>query len=337
MTRFPFPYPLVVAPVAEIERARCENLRWFHEQGLLDGTDSAPRYERWNVALLAGLMYPHARGADLVLATHVLGLLFLIDDRFETRLGLDPPRAGRVCDELLAATRPLHDPGGARTPLATAAGRLWDRARTGMPGEWCVRAALAWQEFAAAPAFEAYYRRAGAPAPWELFRILRRFSGGADFLICLAERVEHYTVPALVHHSPQIQRMLLIAAEVPVFTNDANSLDKEGDREVNNLVTATRHYQGLSTDRAIGHVRAVVARHVAEFAVLTDSLYLLCDGLGLDAEQRQGVGRYVGSMQYMMRGYHEWELRTARYLDAQRRAATDPPAPGAGAQDPAEP
>jgi pentalenene synthase/avermitilol synthase len=324
MTRFSFPYARVVAPAAEIEWAQRDNLRWFGEQGLLDEPATAGRYERWYVALLAGLMYPHARGTDLALATHVLGLLFLIDDEFESPLGVEPWRAVRVCEELMGAVRPPSEPAQSGPPLVRVARLLWLSARIGMPPPWCGRTAQAWEAFAGAPAIEAFHRRAGTAAPWESFRILRRFSGGADLLIGMAERVEHYTMPALLYHSPQIQRMLRIATEVPVFTNDANSLEKERHVEVNNLVTAARQYHGLSAEQAIGHVVDVVSRAVQEFAELETSLSVLCRGLALSAPEQHGVDRYVESMRHMMRGYHEWELRTARYLDAR---TSDPPGP----------
>ncbi|WP_330328803.1 hypothetical protein OHS33_02970 [Streptomyces sp. NBC_00536] len=113
-------------------------------------------------------------------------------------------------------------------------------------------------------------------------------------------------------------RVVAPAAEMRRFSGGADYLEKEGGDEVNNLVTAARHYRGLPTDQAIEHVVGVVARHVDEFAVLEDSLRGLRTTLGLTAAEQRGVERYVESMHHMMRGYHEWELSTARYLDHQR-------------------
>lgn len=152
MTRFPFPYPRVVAPAAEIEWAQRDNPRWFGEQGLLDDPATAGRCERWGVALLAGLMYPHARGPDLALATHVPGLMF--DHEFDSPLGVQPPRAVRMCEDMTRVVSPSTERHVSGSPLVRVARSLWESACGGMPPQWWTRTAPAWEAFAGAPALD---------------------------------------------------------------------------------------------------------------------------------------------------------------------------------------
>lgn len=318
LTRFLFPFPRRVAPDEEITTAQLASIRWLQDNGLLADAETTSWYDRWEVARLAGLMYPEARGSELLLATKILGTVFLLDDQFDGELATRPDAVVPVIGPLINLVHAPLASAHTQVPLYRAAAELWGEAADPMSLSWRSRTAGCWEQFIVAYAHEAHCRKVGTPPPWNVFRILRRFSGVTGFLLNLAERVEKYEIPELVHWSPQIQWLQMIAVEVPVFTNDPNSLDKEGEDEVNNLVVALRHYNDCDQNTAIAELARIVNHHLREFSDTAHTLSTVWSDLGLTETQQEAAARYIHSMGHIMRGYHEWEVSTARYAEPRR-------------------
>ncbi|GHG62631.1 hypothetical protein [Streptomyces griseocarneus] len=82
--------------------------------------------------------------------------------------------------------------------------------------------------------------------------------------------------------------------------------------------------QGVSEQRAIGHITAMAREHVERFLNLEHSIPALCRELRLNPGQTGHEHRYTEGMRHWMRDCYDWESATARYRADSRLPASGP-------------
>jgi len=289
------------------------NLDWLRTHGMLRNEDAENHYTRWDVTDLAARSYPDATAEDLALAVDLDAFFFLFDDQFDGPLGHDPATAAAVCDRLIGVLHNASSP-DPHSPVEAAFADLWARCTTGMSPRWRGRAAYNWEWYFASHPNEAAGRGATLIPDRESYLVLRRGTAATETVIDMIERLGHFEVPPSAFHSPQLRLMRQLAADVPSFSNDIFSYDKEAPRgDVYNLLVVLGEEQHCSVDKAAVIVRDEAQHMVERFAELASQTPLLCEALALDDTQRASVERYTDGLACWLRGYLDWERTTLRY------------------------
>ncbi|MDI1463437.1 terpene synthase family protein [Catellatospora sp. KI3] len=312
---FDLPFPLRSS--RHLDTASARNLDWVRERQLVDGPEAMAWYASWDMAGLAAYGYPHARDADeLTLCADAMAFFFLFDDQFDGPLGRRPDEVARTCQLFIDA---VHDPrpSGPGSHCLRAFRELWDRSLDGAAAGWKARAAHEWEYYFATYAHEAINRCRGLPTDLERFLEVRRGMSGTGVPVSLGERAARIDVPPAAFHSPQLRIMRTITVDVTLMCNDVYSLEKEAARgDMDNFVLVVEHENALSRAEAVERTRRVVAERCARFQQLAEEVPEMCTVLGLTVAEQDTVRVYAEIMAAWIRGYHEWETRTLRYLTA---------------------
>ena len=307
--------------------AGAHNLTWLREYELLGGKDDTQRYVRWNVPDLTARSFPDASYEDLCLATDLFSFYFLFDDQFDGALGVRPREVARACEPLIAIAH--GDYAAAKeSPYTACFADVWRRSSERMSSRWRARAAYNWEWYFAAHPNEALGRSAARVPDRDSYLMLRRGTGGMetvlDMLECFADEV-----PAEAFHSPQLRLMRQLASDVPTFSNDVHSLDKEAPHgDVNNLVMVLQQQRQCGRDEACAAVLAEAQWMIDQYSRLATEIPELCTRLGLGSHQRRAVERYADGLASWLSGYLDWESLTERYHPIER---TPEPPGGEGA------
>lgn len=326
----PFPRPRAHP---EAERARARHLDWVGSLGLVRGSAALDRYRDWRLTDLAGYAYPDAHGADLDLATDSVCLGFPLDDHFDGPLGDQPDQVAALVTELAAipyrrpGARPMLD-----VPLAHAYADVWRRTAEGMPAEWRHRAAGNLVRFFQSYVQEARNRARGGPLDEADYLKLRRTAVGVQPCFDLIERVYGLRLPAHLYWTREVQTLIRCAGDVIFLCNDVHSAEREEARgEPHNLVLIRERARGCGRRAALEQVCSLVDSRVRSFLQLAERLPRVCAELGLGAESRREIGRYVQGLSTWMAANQEWGPRSGRYAaaDVIRQAA----GPHAGAPE----
>ncbi|MFF9978697.1 terpene synthase family protein [Streptomyces erythrochromogenes] len=319
---FHLPFPVSCSP--DLEGARRRNLAWVRQVGLVGEGRSAEWYASWDMPRLAALGFPYAQGGMLDLCADAMALFFVFDDQFDGPLGRAPARAAAVCQKMIDILHgaPLGrdtDAGTGADACAVAFADIWARSTDGAHPGWVARVAHEWEYYFAAQAHEAIGRLRGTPADMETYLHVRRGIAGTDLPLSLGERAAAVTVPAAAFHSPQLRIMRQAAIDVTLMCNDVYSLEKEEARgDMDNLVLVAEHARRCTREEAVAEAGAEVRRRVVRFQELALQVPGLCALLGLTARETVAVDGYVELMALWMSGYHAWQTRTHRYIDAPR-------------------
>jgi hypothetical protein len=291
------------------------NLDWNRQHGLLEGPVDADVYRRWGVADLTARSFPEATLDQLVLATDLFGFYFLFDDQFDGALGLRPAAVAQACEPMIAIAH--GDSRAAKeSVLAAAFADLWERSSRSMSPRWRARAATDWEYYFAAHPSEALGRVLGSVPSRDAYLALRRGTGGTETVLDMLE-VFAEEVPARAYHAPPLRILRQLAADIPTFSNDVESFDKEepyGD--VNNLVVVLQHERQCSRREAAAAVLAEAQWMVDHFARLVADVPALCAALRLDPHETRAVARYTTGLTDWLTGYLVWESTTARYHES---------------------
>lgn len=313
-----FHLPFPVALSADVEGARERNLSWVAATGLVGEGRSLEWYASWDMARLAALGFPYARGPALDLCTDAMAFFFVFDDQFDGALGRDPARAAAVCRQMIDLVHGARPARGVDA-CAAAFADIWTRCTDGADRGWVARCAHEWEYYFAAQAHEAIGRLRGTPGDMETYLQVRRGIAGTDLPLSLGERAAGITVPAAAFHSPQLRIMRQAATDVTFMCNDVYSLEKEEARnDMDNLVLVIEHEHGCTREEAVEQAREEVRRRVERFLELAPQLPGLYSRLGLSGQERAAAGTYVEIMGAWMSGYHTWQTQTHRYTRAPR-------------------
>ncbi|MEV2254511.1 terpene cyclase [Streptomyces sp. NPDC050147] len=324
-----FDIPLPARYNPHHDQAERHNLEWLRHHRMLVDSKAVALYRSWELADLAARCWPECKVDDLALTVDAKSFYFLFDDQFDGPQGQDPASVAAVCQELIDIAQ--QDPAAApRSPVATAFADLWARSREGMSRSWVTRTAHDWERYFASYPHEAVKRCAGVVPTMDDYLTIRRSSAATESVTDMVERLNRIEVPPIAFHSPELQLMRQIAADVPFMCNDVYSYEKETARgDVYNLVTVLCRERRYSVAQATEEIKAMVAERVRRFLQLRAQVPNMLHELGLSDMQLRYVGRYMTGLGDWLRGHNDWMTATIRY-----RTGGSPPPDQPGHLDP---
>ncbi len=307
------PYPPRISP--DTPQARVRNVEWLTRNGLLTTQDNVDRYLEWDMAQLAGRLFPDAYGEDLDLGVLEQTFFFFLDDIFDGDVGKDPAQADALCHYLVAMVRP---PGGSAPvrppfPLAGVLSEILKRSRDGMPDAWIARAGRGWENHFLIYVTEAADRRSGPARSLDAYMERRRISIGLSPTLDLAESIEHFVPSPALHESTVLKQLCGVAAEILTLTNDAQSLEKDEANGDDNMILILARERGLSRDEAIEAVPDMVRTRIAQFEELALDSMRACSAITDSADEWAALMRFVQSNREIIRANYDWGRRTDRY------------------------
>jgi hypothetical protein len=324
MIQFNIPVPPRVS--SDIARARAHNVEWSLAHGLITSQKALERYSAWRMAELGAFVYPDARGDDLDLAVDALGWFTLFDDQFDGPLGSQPDKLADVCRDLIRVMDPSGKaPDRGTSPIFRAWEDVWSRSVRGMSEAFRIRAARNWTETFWGFMAEAEHRVCGAPPDFDTCLFVRGGTIGTYPWMDLVERTERCELPAQVAHTPRLQAMMRIAADLSVLINDVYSVERERAREdPNNLVFVLEDERRVPRKRALDALVQMAHDKMQRFTRLSDEVPAMLDSLRATPAERDRVIRYVRGVLSMTRGHLDWYAATERYGAAEWTPASKP-------------
>ncbi|HKS48359.1 MAG TPA: terpene synthase family protein [Amycolatopsis sp.] len=312
---FHLPFPAPRPERAEVERAGQRAVRWAHDHGLLQPTDSAlGYYVGMMLADVAAGFCPDASGADLELMTDVIVWTAVCDDFFDGPAGDDLEQATSIVDELIAVTE--HPPitptdGGV---LVNATADLWTRLIEPMSDRWRERARQSWQRFLRSFLAEVIARRSRVVPTLDDYLALRRESMAMYLYLDATERVNRYEVPSSILASEEIRRLGLLEIDIIAFCNDVHSVEHEEARgDTHNLVLVLEHEGRGTREAVIEEICRLVHDKSEQFLSIAAEIPALCRRVGATANEQAITQRYVTAMTHQIRVTHDWSMATRRY------------------------
>lgn len=316
------PFPSRISPDASGARQR--NLDWARASMLIPDETAQRRYLGWDIANLMSRWIPEATGEGLDVAVDMTVAATILDDHFDSPLGVRPDEAALVCAEITAIMAP-DGPGQPASPLARAFADVWGRLIRGMPRWWRDLTRVHWTESINASLGETRNRMRGARSSRAEYFALRRRSGYVAPMIELAHRALGFTPPEKFLRTRVAETMGTITVDVIDTTNDVYSVEKEEARgDVHNLVFVVERERSCTRAQALGEIGADISDWTGEFQRLTAALPDVYTAIGLTGHERELADRHVQALRYAMRGHYDWYSRTARYLAANRIPPSQP-------------
>ncbi|WP_267717387.1 terpene synthase family protein [Streptomyces sp. CoH17] len=319
---FPFPE----SKSTDTDRAREANRLWVKEQSLVRSKAAVTWYERWDMAKLAGYLYPYGQGEHLDVATDGLAFFFLFDDQFDGPLGRTPGATARVCQDMVEVVHGGGEVAVTSSPLVRAFGDFWRRMKHGMSPGWQARAAHHWEYYFSEYPHEAFDRRRGQVPDWEHYLLVRRGMGGTETVLDLCERVGGFEVPPVAYHAPPLMEMRSIVRDLLNFCNDVHSVHKEEPRgDVDNLVLVVEHERGCSRAASLARISGIFEERLSRFATLGEQLPQYVSAFDFTPLQTTAISRYVEALGLALAGHHRWEIESGRFTDAKDFVPADRP------------
>lgn len=325
-------------PVSEhLEYARARHLRWIWDMDLVRSKAGFEEYKSWDLPQAAARTYPHASAEDMVVLMNWFSLAFLFDDQFDANR---PDRADRIADvarELIAT--PLR-PSGVRPrvvcPITLAWAEVWQHLSDGMSLTWRTRFAASWGRFLVAHCEEVDLAARGLAGTLGLdeYAAFRRRTVGIHHSIDAGERSRRFEVPAQVQAHPLMERMRDLASDTIGFMNDIHSFERERRRgDGHNLIAVLHRERGGSWTDAMQEAYRMTTACLDEYVELEARVPRMCDELGLDEKQRDGVRMGVEAIQHWINGNYVWGLSSGRYAAAKEGPAAAAELAGQGSVD----
>ncbi|WP_165944778.1 terpene synthase family protein [Saccharopolyspora terrae] len=308
--------PFEVTPVAEdLEPIRQASLDWLSSNGMLRSAEAKARFVGWKMTELASLFYPQATGEDLLLGANQMGFFFLFDDQFDDPRGLRNEAVAAYHELIELLQQPPGTPPALDVPVTRAWAQIWEESCRGMSLAWQRRAAQDWGRWFTGYPVEALRRQDCSFDTLDEYLDFRRSSIGVDPVLSMCERAQHFEVPLAVFHTPQMQVMRRLTADVTILANDVQSLEKEAHRnDVLNAVLLLERTRKLHRNEAIQETADAVHRMIDEFEKVEESLNAFCATLQLSDEDRENATKYVRlALGPTMWGNYEWGRTTGRY------------------------
>ena len=333
--RFDLPFE---TPVSEhLEYARRRHLRWIWDMGLVRSQAGFEEYTSWDLPQAAARTYPHTSADDMVVLMNWFSLAFLFDDQFDAN---QPDRADRILEvarELIVT--PLR-PAGSRPrvvcPITLAWAEVWAHLSDGMSLTWKTRFAASWGRFLVAHCEEVDLAARGLAGTLDLdaYAAFRRRTVGIHHSIDAGERSRRFEVPAQVMAHPLMERMRDLAADTIGFMNDIHSFEREKRRgDGHNLIAVLHREKDCSWQEAADQAYRMTVQCLDEYLELEARAPEVCDELGLDDGEREGVRMGVEAIQHWINGNYEWALTTGRYAAAKEGPVATAELAGRGSVD----
>jgi germacradienol/geosmin synthase len=333
--RFDLPFD---TPVSEhLEYARERHLRWIRDMGLVRSSAGFEEYASWDLPQAAARTYPYASADDMVVLMNWFSLAFLFDDQFDAN---QPDRATRIAEvarELIVT--PLRPPGSephVACPITLAWAQVWEQLSNGMSLTWRSRFAASWGRFLVAHCEEVDLAARGLAGTLGLddYAAFRRRTVGIHHSIDAGERSRGFEVPAQAMAHPLMERMRDLAADTIGFMNDIHSFEREKRRgDGHNLIAVLHRERDCSWQDAADEAYRMTVECLDAYLQLEARVPDMCAELGLDEDERAGVGLGVEAIQHWINGNYEWALVSGRYTAAKEGPAAAAELAGRGSVD----
>lgn len=311
---FGCPWPLRESP--NLDQARAHALAWMEKFGLAGNPSAnAELYRSWKLGERAAWLYPDGTAEGVALAAALIGWYFApLDDLFDGELGKDMLQAAAMITELYSILlMPEGATPSAAHPVSLSFADLWRRSSKGMSSAWKERAAYHWKQYLGAQLAEVV-NRVNKRSPDSATHLRQRTATTwSRVLGDLMEPVSGYELPAVAWHTPLLDELRQLTAEILSITNDLVSAAKEeahGDI-ANNLLLIFENQQGYSRPEAIEKLRHLTHERTERFLRLEQHVPDL-DGL-LDLPGRASLRRYVQGLHDLVAGDNEWQHTSGRY------------------------
>jgi hypothetical protein len=319
------PFPPEVNP--HFEAVHEQTLAWGRQFGLVEDERAIARLRDAKIGSLVARAYSRSPRDPLVILTDLHTWLFILDDECdEAGIGKRPQRLGALhaqCLEVLSGLKPENRPMLSRTrPDAALIQALCDlRCRMDglMSRARMERFAVSVSEYFEAGVWEAKNREIGVWPNSTTYTPIRPFAGGMYIVLDLIDLTEGDTLPLVVRKDPCYQRLMLIASNVVLWSNDLFSLHKErAHHDMHNLALVLQHEEDINLQAAVDRVAWLIEREVKRFIALEARLPSF--GPAVDSL----LQRFVGVFRAYMRGNIDWSCETGRYRYAEAQTPSSP-------------
>ena len=315
------PFPARVNP--HLDRAEQHGKTWARAMGIVrDAEGSSWAGFAWadrdiDSAIMGtsmALYYPEAPPEELELLTCWAILATFLDEHFHRAYQAGDLDAARefvarlpaFTSELIGVTPPPS------CPEENALADLWPRTAAVMSPAWRRRFARHIQDTCNSCLAEAAHLAQGWICDPIDYFAGRRSSIAQFWYHDLLEHASAAEIPATVHATGPVRRMLDATADIVALTNDIFSFVKETERdhEATNLLLSVRSLLGDDTGRALDYVSGLRTSRVRTFEHITATeLPALADERDLSPAQRQALRRYAEGLQDQIAGVLEWHRR----------------------------
>ncbi|MEV0370854.1 hypothetical protein AB0I10_13635 [Streptomyces sp. NPDC050636] len=290
--------------------------------GLVPDEGARRHHERSLLGTLMSRAYPHSGPVELALVTDWISCMLVLDDQFdETRLGQEPERLRKVCDEVLgwltADGIVTEGPSASVDRSITRAFRpayadLWRRTAPYTSDTWRARLAGHIGAFFETCVWEAENRLTGRTPGLDEY-IGHRGRALMPYLD-LIEVTTHAEIPEEIYRLPEFTEMNQALSDADLWTNDLFSCEKEallGDPH--NLVLVHQHEHGTDLQTAADAVGEMVQDRFDRFTELSRTF----PGPALAAELPPAgidmLHRHVEGMRSWLSGQLQWRVETLRF------------------------
>lgn len=311
------PFPPEVNP--HVEAVHEHTLAWARQFGLVKDERAIARLRDAKFGNLVARVYPRSPRDALAILTDWFTWVFVLDDECdEAGIGKRPQRLAALhahCLEVLSRLGPENLPTLSRprpdrpdVALIHALSDLRGRMHSLMSRAWMDRFAVSLGEYFDAGIWEAENRELGVWPDSESYIRMRPYTGAMHIAIDFIDLTEGETLPLVVRKDPCYQRLMLITANVVLWSNDLFSLQKErAHHDMHNLALVLQHEEDICLQAAVDRVARLIEREVKHFIAL--EARLPCFGTAVDSLLR----RFVRVLRSWMRGNIDWSCESGRY------------------------
>ncbi|MFJ6620778.1 hypothetical protein ACIQOW_24785 [Kitasatospora sp. NPDC091335] len=309
----PFPYRIG----QDRTRVTAHTRDWVRRMGLAPDDAALRRHDRYDMALFACLSYPDATGDGLDLVADWVSWWSVWNDFPDDPAFIGEPGRADAFFTSLAAVLDAPGPQPGRLPAdphVRAFTDLWQRWTDGMSPAFVARTGKNWADWFASCLTRCRQRREGVVLGAEEYLALRELTGAVRLEMDAAERAGRYEVPDDVLRSRPLRTLRHLTTHVVNITQDVQSLTKEelaGDHH--NLVIVLERQHGITRPEALARIHTMVRGYTDSFLRTEAGLPRLLDRLGLAAEDRSPVYRYVTDLRSLMRGCVDFCSASGRY------------------------
>lgn len=321
-----FYQPFPVRMNAHLEAARKHAIEWGHQVGIVHNIGGMcvwdePELADYDFALCAAACQPDASPRELEITTDWFTWATFADDYFPLVFARSRDlTGGKLYVAGLSAFMPL-DCGATpppRDPVECGLADLWRR--TAMPLSPSGRAS-----------FRVYVQEMLDSWVWELVnhienRIpdpvdyieMRRQTFGAEFGMSLAQLSVDPEIPPAIWKTRTLRALINSAADAIALINDIVSFRKEVEieGELNNCVLVVQKFLDCPEQQAIDIVNKISASRIRQFEyVRATELPVLLEQFELSPRAREGVLKYVESIQNWIAGVAHWHFVVTRYIN----------------------
>jgi hypothetical protein len=315
------------APAVNRHRAAAaaHTIDWLRHHSMLGSEQALALYQRWSIDGLVARALPEIDKEGLELGLDMFAFLYLFDDQFDAEPGARRALTWAVCRRLIDIAHGDLTEAGA-SPLTEAFADVWARLSHGRSPEWIARASYNWEVYFASYPNESLRRAASAEerasggraaVPGRaMYLQLRRGVAGCEPTLDSFESAYGVEVPRLAFHSPELRLLRQYACDIPAFSNDVYSYNKEVARgDVNNLVLVVQSQKEYTVSEARAEVLQECQWMLDQCQRLAAGVPRLCRRLGLAEDETAAVSRYARILTDWAYGYPCWEAYTPRYHD----------------------